>query len=56
MSAFFVAPDGENEPTIWREHLYSDDEALIRQCDLPAKNRDSLWMALIRGYECGRQR
>lgn len=52
MSAFYVAPDGEDEPTIWRDKLYSDPIALIRRCDLPTNNRDSLWRALIRGYGC----
>lgn len=52
MSAYYVADDAENEPTIWHAHLYSDDTALIRRCDLPAKDRDSLWRALIRGYGC----
>lgn len=52
MSRFHVALDGDNEPTIWRTNLYSDDEALIRRCDLPVKNRDSLWLALVRGYHC----
>lgn len=52
MSAYFVADDGENEPTIWLDKTYSDPIAYIRLCDLPAANRDSLWRALIRGYGC----
>ena len=52
VSAYFVADDGENEPTIWLDKTYSDPIAYIRLCDLPAANRDSLWRALIRGYGC----
>ena len=52
MSEFFVAVDGSNEPTIWRDHLYSDPEALVRLCDLPAKHRTMLWAALSRGFDC----
>lgn len=52
MSAFYVRDDDAHEPSIWHRFLYRDDELIVRQCDLPAKNRDSLWRALVRGYGC----
>tara|TARA_R100001244_G_scaffold6385_10_gene7522 strand:+ start:611 stop:802 length:192 start_codon:yes stop_codon:yes gene_type:complete len=39
----FVAPDGEDEPTLWRATRGPDlPAAVLRRCDLPSEHRD-LW-------------
>jgi len=52
MSApYFVAPDGSNEPTIWRQRRYDREPiALIRLCEIPEPHRDEVWTALMLGF------
>lgn len=44
-STFYVAPDAENEPTVWR---MTDglDIAVVRRCDLSEQYRADAWDVL----------
>ena len=49
-SPYFVAPDGADEPTIWRDRPGRDPIALIRQCEIPEPHRREVWTALMLGF------
>ena len=45
---YFVAEDGDREPTIWRGE--PDDafpRALLRRCDIDHAGRDELWPLIV---------
>ena len=51
MSAYFTAPDGDGEPSLWRIALYGHQPKLVmRWRDLPESARD-LW-PLFTGAVC----
>lgn len=53
VAELFVAPDGENEPTLWRHTNRPDaPSAVLRRCDLPEQHRD-LWGRLTEGATRG---
>ncbi len=43
---YFVATDGINEPTVWRQSNADAPIAIVRRCDLAATHRDEAWTAL----------